>query len=80
MNKPKKIIQGILIIAVMAVGVCMMLHNDWHTPPATSGLGFLLAGLAMWIPHCPLMEKLFGGKGKNCGSCEGGCDYKNKTE
>jgi len=67
MNKPKKIIQGILVIGVMLVGVHMLCTFDWPTPPAISGLGFLMAGFAMWIPRCPIMKKIFGGKG----ACEG---------
>lgn len=62
MNKTKKIIQKILIIGVMVVGVYMFLNFQWPQPPAVSGLGFFMTGLAMWIPHCPLMQRLFGGK------------------
>lgn len=70
MNKPKNIIQGILAIGVMLVGIHMICHYDWLTPPSISGIGFLMAGLAMWIPHCPLMRMIFGGKGKGCGDCK----------
>lgn len=60
MNKTKKLIQKILVIGVMIVGVYMLMSYDWPQPPAVSGLGFLMAGLAMWIPHCPIMKMLFG--------------------
>ena len=60
MNKTKKLIQHVLIIGVMIVGIYMLYKYDWPTPPAVSGLGFLMAGLAMWIPHCPVMKRIFG--------------------
>jgi F0F1-type ATP synthase assembly protein I len=55
----KKIIQRILIIGVIIIGIYMLVTNTWPTPPAVSGLGFLLAGLAMWVPHCPICKMLF---------------------
>lgn len=60
MNKPKRIIQKLLIIGVIVVGIYMSWNYEWPSPPAVSGLGFLMAGLAMWIPHCPIMRLLFG--------------------
>lgn len=60
MNKKKKVLQEILIIGVMVVGVYMLIKYDFPTPPAVSGLGFLLAGLALWIPHCPIIKMIFG--------------------
>ena len=60
MCNPKKVIQRLLIIGVMVVGIYMLTNFEWPTPPAVSGLGILMAGLAMWIPICPLMKKMFG--------------------
>ncbi|MCD5381482.1 MAG: hypothetical protein LR008_02805 [Candidatus Pacebacteria bacterium] len=58
--KPKKVVQGLLAIGVIAVGVYMMWNFAWPTPPAVSGLGFLFTGLALWIPHCPIARVIFG--------------------
>ena len=60
MNKVKRIIQGVLILGVVAVGAYMLYTYAWGTPPATSGLGFLMAGLAMWVPHCPICRAVLG--------------------
>ncbi len=73
MNKPKKIIQGALIIGVILVGIYMLCTYEWETPPAISGLGFLMIGFAMWIPHCPLMRLVFGRDGKKCDNSEPTC-------
>lgn len=58
MNKTKKFIVDLLKIGVMIIGVYMLAKYDWPTPPALSGLGFLFAGLAMWIPRCPVCNKI----------------------
>tara|TARA_B100000508_G_scaffold31981_1_gene24593 strand:+ start:33645 stop:33830 length:186 start_codon:yes stop_codon:yes gene_type:complete len=60
MNKTKKLIQKALILGVVIVGIYMYWNYAWPTPPAVSGLGFLMAGLAMWVPHCPVMRAIFG--------------------
>lgn len=62
MNKKKRIVQALLTIGVIVVGIYMLANFDWGTPPAISGLGFLMAGLALWTPHCPIMHKLLGDK------------------
>ena len=62
MNKKKKMLQAILILVVMVIGVYMLWENQWGTPPALSGLAFLLTGLAMWVPYCPVAHKMFGDK------------------
>ena len=54
----KKTLQAILAVATMAIGVYMLYSYAWPAPPAVSGLGFLFAGLALWIPHCPIARKL----------------------
>lgn len=59
MNKPKRIIQQLLIIGVVVIGMYMLVSYTWPAPPAVSGLAFIFAGLALWIPHCPLMRLLF---------------------
>ena len=55
----KKTLQALLALGVIAVGAYMCYSHAWPTPPAVSGLGFLFAGLALWIPHCPIARKLF---------------------
>lgn len=62
MNKKKKVVQMLLSIGVILVGLYMLFSFTWGTPPAISGLGFLLAGLALWTPHCPIMHMLLGDK------------------
>ena len=59
MNKAKTLIQRTLTIGVIIVGIYMLVSFAWPTPPAISGLGFLFAGLALWVPHCPIMKMLF---------------------
>jgi len=60
MNKKKRILQGALALGVMGVGVYMLFSYTWGTPPAISGLGFLMAGLALWTPYCPGARLLLG--------------------
>lgn len=64
MNKKKRILQSILAIGVILVGLYMLLSFPWGTPPAISGLGFLLAGLAQWVPYCPVVNFFLGDKGQ----------------
>jgi len=59
MNKAKRILQKILILGVIIIGIYMLVKYDWPTPPAVSGLGFLLIGFAVWIPHCPILKMIF---------------------
>jgi len=58
MNKKKRVVQGALALGVIAVGLYMWWNHAWGTPPAISGLGFIMAGLALWVPHCPLMKMI----------------------
>lgn len=60
MNKAKRTLQAILALAVMIIGVYMLWNHEWMTPPSISGLGFLLTGLALWTPYCPIMKKVLG--------------------
>jgi len=54
----KKVLQQILAILVIIVGVYMFAKHPWMTPPSVSGIGFLLTGLALWIPNCPICAKI----------------------
>jgi hypothetical protein len=58
MNKKKRMLQAALALGVIAVGLYMWWGHTWGTPPAISGVGFIMAGLALWVPHCPLMKML----------------------
>ena len=58
MNKKKRVVQGALALGVIAVGLYMWWSHALGTPPAISGLGFIMAGLALWVPHCPLMKMI----------------------
>jgi hypothetical protein len=58
MNKKKQIVQAVLALGVIFVGIYMWWNFDWGTPPAISGAGFIMAGLALWVPHCPLMKMI----------------------
>ena len=60
MNSKKRLVQMALALGVMTVGVYMLWNHTWGTPPAVSGLGFLMAGLALWTPYCPLMRMVLG--------------------
>jgi len=60
MNKKKRIVQGALALGVIVVGIYMLWNHTWGTPPAISGLGFLMTGLAIWIPHCPVAKAILG--------------------
>ena len=51
-------LQQILALLVIIVGVYMFVQHAWMTPPSISGIGFFLAGLALWIPHCPICAKI----------------------
>ena len=59
MGKERKIVQMLATIGVVVVGVYMTLSYDWPQPPAVSGLGFIFAGIALWMNHCPGMKMLF---------------------
>jgi uncharacterized membrane protein len=54
----KKTLQALLALGVMVVGVYMLYTNVWPTMPAVSGLGFLMAGFALWVPYCPMCKKI----------------------
>lgn len=59
MSKPRTYVQMLATIGVMVVGLYMFFSFAWPTPPAISGVGFFLAGLALWMNHCPVMKYLF---------------------
>jgi len=54
----KKTLQALLALGTIVVGAYMLYAHAWPTPPAVSGLGFLMAGLALWVPHCPICNKV----------------------
>ena len=58
MNKKKRMLQALLALGVIAVGIYMWWNFAWGTPPAISGVGFIMAGLALWVPNCPLMKMI----------------------
>lgn len=60
MSKLKNLLVDLLKLGVIFIGIYMLNTYEWPTPPAVSGLGFLFAGLAMWIPYCPICKKIFG--------------------
>ncbi|MDA8597145.1 hypothetical protein N9L26_02275 [Candidatus Pacebacteria bacterium] len=62
MNKAKRMVQAVLAIGVILIGIYMWWNNPWLSPPSISGVGFFLAGLALWVPHCPVMHALLGDK------------------
>jgi uncharacterized membrane protein len=59
MSKQRKFVHLLASIGVIAVGLYMFFSYAWPTPPAVSGLGFFLTGLALWMNHCPIMKYLF---------------------
>ena len=59
MSKERKYVQMFSAIGVIIIGIYMILNFNWGTPPAISGLGFLLAGISLWMNHCPIMKWLF---------------------
>ncbi len=54
----KTTLQALFALGTIIVGGYMFFTYSWGTPPAISGLGFLFAGLALWIPHCPICAKI----------------------
>lgn len=60
MNNTKLLLQRLLILGVIAIGIYMFASYSLPKPPAVSGIGFILAGLAMWVPTCPLLKKILG--------------------
>ena len=59
MGAQRKLIQMASTIGVVIVGIYMLANHAWPTPPAVSGLGFLLTGIALWMNHCPGLKWLF---------------------
>ena len=59
MGTCRKVVQMVSTLGVIAVGVYMFTNFAWPTPPAISGVGFFLAGVALWMNHCPVMKWLF---------------------
>gem|GEM_PF-1436128 len=55
-------LQRSLIIAIAIIGIYMFSQFNWPTPPAISGLGFILIAVALWIPSCPLLHLLLNDK------------------
>ena len=64
MSTTRQYIQGTVAIAVMIIGIYMLVNFDWPTPPAISGLGFLLAGFGLWTPHCIFLNLILRDKKK----------------
>jgi len=54
----RKILQMVLAASVIGIGVYMFFSFDWPTPPAISGLAFFLTGLWLWLPNCPICNKI----------------------
>jgi hypothetical protein len=59
MGTQRKIIQMLSSIGIIMVGVYMFTNHAWPTPPAVSGVGFFLTGLALWMNHCPVLKYFF---------------------
>lgn len=59
MSKPIKYVQMLSTAGVIIIGIYMLINFSWGTPPAISGLAFLLTGVALWMNHCPIMKWLF---------------------
>ncbi|MEM9336915.1 MAG: hypothetical protein AAGA35_03610 [Patescibacteria group bacterium] len=59
MSTPRKAVQMIATLGVIGIGIYMLASYAWPNPPAVSGIGFLLAGIALWMNHCPVMKWLF---------------------
>jgi len=49
MKNARSILETIASLGVIAVGLYMFINFAWPTPPAISGLGFFLAGLAICL-------------------------------
>ena len=62
MNKAKRRLQQLTALGTIGIGIYMFVSYAWPAPPAVSGIGFILAGLGLWIPHCPLVHALVGDK------------------
>jgi drug/metabolite transporter (DMT)-like permease len=54
----KKVLEMILALGVIAIGVYMLFTNDAYTAPFLSGLGFLLSGVLLWLPNCPICKSI----------------------
>jgi len=48
----------ILALGVIGIGAYMFSSYSLPTPPAVSGIGFILAGLGLWVQHCPICNKI----------------------
>jgi hypothetical protein len=52
----KKDIQIVFSVVVIGIGIYLLTQNAWPTPPALSGLAFLLVGYLHFMPYCPLCK------------------------
>jgi len=58
MSHTRKWLQRSLIILIASIGVYMLSQFVLPSPPAISGVAFLLIAAALWVPHCPLLGAL----------------------
>lgn len=52
----KEHVKAVLALGVIIIGVYMLMTYNFPTPPAVSGLGFLLVGLGQWMNYCPICK------------------------
>lgn len=52
-------IHGISSLALLVIGIYMIMNSEWPTPPMLSGISFIVIAVNIWLPVCPVMEKLF---------------------
>jgi len=63
-DKIKKFGSLALGVLVFAIGVKMVMVYDCPTPPAMSGVAFMLIGFSMWFQNCMMLDYLCGKSGK----------------
>jgi len=63
MKNKRLFVKRLLALGVVGIGIYMFTSFVWGTPPAISGLGFILAGLALFVPGHPTAKSPFEDRG-----------------
>ncbi|MBR9693408.1 hypothetical protein GOV07_05820 [Candidatus Woesearchaeota archaeon] len=53
----KKCISILSAVIIAAIGIYMVASSAYPTPPFLSGIVFIIIGLNLWIPYCPICKK-----------------------
>ena len=48
----------VLALAVIVIGIYMVANFESMTAPFISGIAFILTGMNLWLPNCPMCNHI----------------------